>query len=177
MSMMNPNLNHAERGFTLIEAMVAVGILAFILTGFAGSLVSGLRATNQAYMRNQATIAATEMADRIRANIVGANLGGYLFGPAAVAPAGPDCQLNNCTAVQMAQDDLDQWVNSLQNRDLINPQAQIQCLGFAPPPAVGVCNLYQVSVMWDGNRTGVNGTNCSGNLNVDLTCYRVTFRP
>lgn len=177
-------MQNGERGFSLIEALVAFGILAIILTGFGGSLVSGMRSMNHAYMRNQATIFADEMADRIRANIPAAQASAYVFGPAAAGPARVNCEANQCTAAQMAQDDLALWYADLPNRDLVGPagggpQAQIACTLLAPPPLGGapICTRYQISVMWDGPRSGVAGTGCSGDPRVDMTCYRVTFQP
>ncbi len=37
----------------------------------------------------------------------------------------------------------------------------------------GNANLLIVTVMWDDDGTGATGTGCSGNAQVDLTCYSV----
>ena len=59
---------HASRGFTLIEAMVALVVLAVGMLGIAGLYVTTLRAGGSAINRMQAVGLAGDLADRIRAN-------------------------------------------------------------------------------------------------------------
>lgn len=72
---MTMTLPHAIRkadGFTLIEVLVAIVVLATGLLGLAGLQVWGVRNTNNAYLRSQATLLANDMAERMRANAIGA---------------------------------------------------------------------------------------------------------
>lgn len=57
-----------QRGFTLIEVMIAVLILAFGLLGFALLQTMNVRFTNSANQRSQATNLAYEMLDQMRVN-------------------------------------------------------------------------------------------------------------
>jgi len=59
-------LKHA--GFTLIEILIAVLILAVGLLGFAALQISAVSAGQESYFRSQALIIAESLADRIRAN-------------------------------------------------------------------------------------------------------------
>lgn len=59
---------HKASGFTLIEVLIAVLVLAIGLLGLAGLQAASLRQSNSAYMRSQASILASDMLDRIRAN-------------------------------------------------------------------------------------------------------------
>ena len=43
--------------------------------------------------------------------------------------------------------------------------------------ASGTTRLFTITVMWDEERTGVNGTGCSGDPTVDLKCYIMEFEP
>jgi type IV pilus assembly protein PilV len=56
------------RGFTLVEAMVALVVLAVGMLGIAGLYVTTLRSGGGAIFRMQAVNLAADLADRIRAN-------------------------------------------------------------------------------------------------------------
>ena len=61
-------VNLKQRGFTLLEVMIALLIFSIGLLGLAGLQAGGLRSNNQAQLRTIAVIQAYDMADRIRAN-------------------------------------------------------------------------------------------------------------
>ncbi len=60
--------HHTQSGFTLIEILVAVLILAVGLLGFAALQITAVSAGQESYFRSQALIVAESLADRIRAN-------------------------------------------------------------------------------------------------------------
>lgn len=55
-------------GFSLIEVLVGLIILAIGLLGLAGLQLEALRNNNSAYLRSQATFLAYDIMDRMRAN-------------------------------------------------------------------------------------------------------------
>lgn len=55
-----------QQGFSLIEALVAVVILAFGLLGLAGLQATSIKSNDSALFRSQATLLAYDMADRMR---------------------------------------------------------------------------------------------------------------
>jgi type IV pilus assembly protein PilV len=57
-------------GFTLIEVMIAVVILAIGLLGMGALMVSSMQSSESAYSRSQATVLSYDIADRMRANKV-----------------------------------------------------------------------------------------------------------
>ena len=57
-----------QRGFTLVEAMVALIVLSVGLLGIAALYVETLRASRTSLHRTQAVNLATDLADRMRAN-------------------------------------------------------------------------------------------------------------
>jgi type IV pilus assembly protein PilV len=57
------------RGFTLIEALVALLALSIGLLGMAGLQLTGLRSNLSSAFRSQATYLANDITDRIRANL------------------------------------------------------------------------------------------------------------
>lgn len=58
----------AQRGFTLVEALVATLVLSIGLLGVAGLQLSALRNNNTAAARAQASYLAYDIVDRMRAN-------------------------------------------------------------------------------------------------------------
>lgn len=59
---------HTQRGFSLIEALIAIVLVSIGLLGMAGMQMTGLRNNQTAYYRSQATILSNDILDRIRAN-------------------------------------------------------------------------------------------------------------
>jgi type IV pilus assembly protein PilV len=91
------------RGFTLVEALVALLALSIGLLGVAGLQLSGLRNNISAAWRSQATYLAYDVIDRIRANR-NARMA-YNTGFGAVPAAGP--------SAPVAQNDLAAWKANL----------------------------------------------------------------
>ncbi|MBB5882873.1 type IV pilus assembly protein PilV [Xanthomonas arboricola] len=64
----NVHLRLAQRGFSLIEVLVAVLVLAIGLLGFALLQTTSVRMSKSAAVRTQATNLATELLDQMRVN-------------------------------------------------------------------------------------------------------------
>ena len=79
------NRGHS-RGFTLVEAMVALIVLSIGLLGIAALYIETLRAGRTSLYRTEAVNLATDLADRMRANRIPANA--YNCGDPCVAAAG-----------------------------------------------------------------------------------------
>ncbi|HDQ41683.1 MAG TPA: type IV pilus modification protein PilV [Desulfonatronum sp.] len=69
MAKLKQNLTRTHpAGFSLLEVLVGLIILAVGLLGLAGLQVMSLRQNNDAYLRSQATLMAYDILDRMRAN-------------------------------------------------------------------------------------------------------------
>jgi len=104
-----------SRGFTLIEVLVSMVILAIGLLGLAGLQTTGIRFNQSALLRSQATLCAYDMADRMRANKASAIAGDYARSFGDTKPT-QTCTsaTSNCSGSQMAQADIKDWLESLQ---------------------------------------------------------------
>lgn len=106
-----------QAGFTLIEVLVAIVVLSLGLLGLAGLHAATLRNNQVAYYRSIAIQQSYDMADRIRANQLGAAAGAYDALDNSI-PADPDCITNSCDPAQLAQADHSLWNN---NNDRLLP--------------------------------------------------------
>ncbi len=95
------------QGFSLIEVMITLMVIAVGLLGIAGLQLAGIRYTHQANLRYQAALQANNMAERISANGAGVALGAYnrISGLAT----DPGCSQTTCTPAQIAQLDTYEW--------------------------------------------------------------------
>jgi len=57
-----------HRGFTLLEVLVTIAIVAIGLLGIAGVIANGMKTTHSAYGRSQASWLANDIIDRMRSN-------------------------------------------------------------------------------------------------------------
>ncbi len=98
-------------GFTLIEVLVAMLVLAIGLMGIAGLQVFGVQGNASALNKNLAAQLAYDLADRVRAN---PNVT-YAIDFAAAPPAPTNCMqaAANCSPSTMATFDLAQWKCSM----------------------------------------------------------------
>ncbi len=62
------SIHSRARGFTLVEALVALLALSIGLLGIAGMQLTGMRANMSAAWRSQATYLSYDIIDRMRAN-------------------------------------------------------------------------------------------------------------
>ena len=157
-----------NKGFTMVEVMVAMLVLAIGLLGLAGLQASGFRQNANALYRTFAMMQAYDMADRIRANGVGRLAGNYDTITTGI-PAAQNCSAA-CTPLELAAYDAWEW-NTLNSQLLPSGTGSVAVAGVAPN------QMFTVTVMWDEERTGVAGTNCGGNPTVDLKCYSFNFTP
>lgn len=135
------NRRQRQAGFTLIEVLVALLILAIGLLGLAGLQANSLRNNYSAYLRSQATFHVYEIIDRMRANRQHALAEGYDRSFGATAPSG-NCS-SRCSEAEMKNADLAEWLALVARL----PDGQ----GAVDVDANGIAT---VQVRWRDRRTG-----------------------
>ncbi len=91
-----------SRGFSLVEALVALLVLSIGLLGIAGLQLTGMRNNQAAYLRSQAVVLADDILERMRANR--GTLAAYAVALGDDPPATPGT---------MAETDLRAWLLTL----------------------------------------------------------------
>lgn len=130
-------LERKLRGFTLLEAMVALTVLSVGMIGIAALYAQGLGASRSALYRTQAINLVADMADRIRTNRVARSA---YSGPASHHGCDPPGGVD-CTPVEMAAHDVFLWSRQVQKL-LPNGRGRVQFNGATSPPA------YTILVAW-----------------------------
>jgi type IV pilus assembly protein PilV len=147
-----------QRGFTLIEVLVAALVLAIGLIGVAGLQAVSLRANQSALMRSQATALAYDLADRMRANVPAASIGSY---DPATASVTTGCTSNSgCAPTSLAQNDLSEWSDLI--ADHLPAGEGFVCIdstpddgtGFGDPQCDGNGSEFAIKLWWDEDRDG-----------------------
>ena len=149
-------------GFALIEVLVTVVVVAIGLLGVAGMQATALRYGHSAYMRSLATLQATDIADRMRANIPAVASGRYQMGlnTAATPMAKSACfSASGCVSDDMAANDLYEWTTEVNAR--LPGSTAVVCTDSSPddgsassPACDNVGSTYAVKIWWNDDRTG-----------------------
>ncbi len=138
------HLGRGVRGFTMIEILIALVVLAFGMLSLARGIARSSQQEFEAYQRSQAMELAQEMVERIESNRKQASqyIGDYV----------PDAQPQDCSvAPNLVARDQCEWTNKLLGVDthdaLLNIGAPIAARACITNPAP---NVYIVAVAWQG---------------------------
>jgi type IV pilus assembly protein PilV len=132
-----------QSGFTMVEVLVALVVLAIGLLGIAALYLNSLQSGRTAIYRTQAVNLAADLADRIRVNRTAQAAYATLFADAEVEVAG--CYTTGgCIDTDLASSDLARWKATLAQL-LPNGQGQVV---FTPPVAAGDPASYVIMVQW-----------------------------
>ena len=127
-----------QRGFSLLEVMIAVLVLAIGLLGLSPLQANGLRANGSAQQRSQAVALAYDMMERLRSDFQHATAGTYNRALGATLPG----------AGNIPGEETINWITTLR---LLLPTAD----GAVNCDAAGNCT---VTVQWDDSRAGGSAT-------------------
>ena len=103
--------NRNAEGFAMIEALLAVVVLAIGLLAGSRMQILGLNFTQGAMMRSHATMAANDIIDRMKLNPVGVSNGAYDDASTDNLSPDPVCIAAGCTPNTLAVHDVRVWAN------------------------------------------------------------------
>jgi type IV pilus assembly protein PilV len=168
-------------GFTLIEVLVALLILAVGLLGLAALQTSTLKSNLTAYNHGQATQLLYDIADRMRANNCKPNINAttpftcnypsasavananavaqaYIISNSNNAPSKTTCSPpTGCTSLVLANNDLSEWNKAI--TDTLGSTG-VGSISSTDNPAT-VNSIFLISVTWDEDRNGTIDNNDS----------------
>lgn len=161
LKLMNRSIVLKHRGYSLIEAMIALFIFSIGLLGIFATQAASLRDNRDALWQSQAVWASYDIIDRMRANEAGVDTNEYDDADTSGATApNPDCKSasTECNAAEVADMDIYEW--SLNVQSLPSGRGMITRNG----------TQYRIQVMWDQAGNGATGTDCDPTDDNDLVC-------
>jgi type IV pilus modification protein PilV len=132
-----------SRGFSLIEALVALAVLSLGLLGAAGMLLNSLRDQSLALRHTAAGALVADMADRIRANPAAREL--YDTGMSRAAAENCD-EAAPCDRARLAAHDLAAFEAGA--RALLPNQDPRVSITFAPAIGPAAPDRYSLALRW-----------------------------
>jgi len=141
-----------QRGFSLIEALVAFLVLSIGMLGIASLQVLSLKAGSTAVMRTVAVMKVEEMMERVRNNPTQVNS----YATASATGVNNGCNdyatYKACTPAEMVQDDIFHWIEELKSR-LPNTGVTASIAVLAPVPGTQPVATVTVTVNWQERAT------------------------
>ncbi len=151
---------HTNTGFSLLEVLIALLILAVGLLGMASLMLHSMKSNQSSYQRTQASLLAYDMAERLRLNSAIATAGdNYVITSTASPGSAVTCPSGTCTAAQSSAVDVYEWSKAINDQQL---NGTVERNG----------NLYTINVSWNVSFTdadsGCGAGQCSFELRVNL---------
>jgi type IV pilus assembly protein PilV len=145
----------SDQGFTLVEVLIALVVLAVGLLGIAALYIDSLRASRTALLRTQAVAVASDLADRIRSNRDACSAAGCAYEGEGVLTDSCESTVG-CTAAELAANDLSRWRDT-GSALLPNFSGNVDFVAGTP-------NQYVITVVW-------SEPGAEGDYSYSLTVY------
>ncbi len=158
-----------QRGFSLVEAMISLIVIAVGLLGLSGMQMASVKGTNTAHFRTSANLLALSLGDRMRANKNGVRDNLYntnnpaIAGALNCATAPPNCSaIEPCDSLNTAIRDIHDTMCGVGmgglSTSLLNGQLTVQCMDRTPgaAPFAIACGYkvpHEITITWDDVNT------------------------
>lgn len=131
-----------QRGFSMLEILVTLVIIATALLGTASLQIHAIRINQSSQFRTQAVFLASDIAERMEANTAAAISGNYAVSQTNTASTAADCVASGCDSATLAAWDVSQWENSIITLGL--PQASWE----VTQTSTGNPSTYKIVINW-----------------------------
>lgn len=163
-----------DRGFTLLEVLVALLIVSIGLLGLAGLQVASINNTNTSRVRGLAAIQAGSLAAAMHANpaywqniSVSTSLSNIPSTPAS------GCSSSSCTASQIAGYDVATWTSDLASLAMPSASGAFQC---TPANASGPVSCT-ITISWSEKTVNVNSLSSTASSAISTASYQMVVQP
>ena len=145
-----------QRGFSMIEVLISLVLIAVAMLGQAGLQANALRFSKSGALRMQAVFLSNELAERMESNKTGAIAGGYVVATASstVLTSSNDCMATACASDALASYDLAEWTTRVA---ATLPSATWQ----VTQTTTGNPSTYSIVVSWQDRRADSTRTTYS----------------
>lgn len=160
------HLNTQQQGFSMIEVLITVLIIAIGLLGVASMQSVGLRQAVASQSSTQAQLMAQDLAEMIIAYDPNGT-GDYAFNGVPNA-MGTNCATTACTRAQLATYNVFQWDASM---DAELPSLDLDIIFNAAGPS------YEIRMTWDAERQGSGyvASTCTAANGLNPGCFAMTI--
>lgn len=167
-----------HRGYSLIESMVAVVVIAVGFIGAARMQTLSLGMNNSSVNRTKAVLLVSAMEDRVRANIDGYN-NGYYSAMTSGSATDPGCTSSTCTSAQMATSDYANWLADIQTGAYKLPSGVgYVCLSSSPTSNAGTSDCNSGSTIPSQGGPALSVKVCwTEKAPMGTQCFFSPFRP
>jgi len=142
-----------NKGFTLIEVLIALIVVAIGVLGHAKMQAKSMSLVQQSFFAQTANTALLDLAQRIRSNSDLAD--NFVFSNLSTGndvTSNKNCSTDTCTESEFVTAELAEWFDHLQN-NLPLPRFSVAIDGSDS-------NLYNLILIWDAAKTGVGSETC-----------------
>lgn len=145
-----------QRGFSMIEILVTLVVVATALLGTAGLQAYAMKTSKGSEFRNQAIFLSSDIVERMEANKVEAAAGNYVVAAgAAAAAASTACDVAVCDATALRVYDLTNWQAAV----AALPQGSGSIVLTTPGnPVTFAPAIYTITVRWVDRATAAAGS-------------------
>jgi type IV pilus assembly protein PilV len=167
----SPPKDCAQGGFSLVEVLVSMAIIAIALLGAGGLQLRAMQLGQGSQFRTQAILLADDLAERMEANKTAATASGlYTVTETSTAPTTAPACTTACSPPDMAALDLYQWQTRI-------PTLLPQSAWSVRQTVNGNPSTYEITVKWADSRGDKSYGTSASDVIFSYVATRTIFKP